>query len=104
VEVWVLSQRLSPTGPDRAKQGAAAQRLAGRYCPRRLAVALYGIRLLWEHQDGGSPWDLFDLERKFAKASERGAEALRDGRRDVDRRAARRRREVEQAVRSRRGA
>lgn len=65
--LWI--ERLPKRPPDSVikKQGVAAKRLAGEYTQGEILEAMDGIGGLYPHSDG-QPWDLFDLERKFANA------------------------------------
>jgi len=66
---WIDQQRTKPPPAQISKQGAAAKRLCGSYKRDELVQAAVGITQLFPHDGkGGQPWDLFDLERKFAKA------------------------------------
>lgn len=98
VGAWISQQSLSPSEHERKKQGAVAKRLAEKFSPFRLAVALLGLEALWEHRDGGQPWDLFDLERKISKAVDKGMEVLEGGPTEADRRVRRKEQEIARAM------
>ena len=67
VAQWIRSQPARPPTAAVQKQGAAAKRLVAAYDRIAIAQALEGIGRLYPHSNG-EPFDLFDLERKFAKA------------------------------------
>lgn len=94
---WVSLQPERPSESEIRKQGAVAKRLAKDHTPRRLALALYGMDRLFPHCDG-EPWDLFDFERKFSKAANKGAEAARDGPTKADQKENRKYRETLDAI------
>lgn len=82
VGFWMETRRTRPPESERKKQFEAFRRAAEKAAdPRQYAVALYGVTKLWEHatDGGGSPWDGFVFERKFANALEAGAEAVAAG-------------------------
>jgi hypothetical protein len=64
---WVRRQPERPPGPTIAKQAKAAQRIAAASTAGQVARAFAGMGELFPHSNG-EPWDLFDLEKKFAKA------------------------------------
>ena len=66
---WIDQQISKPATPQIAKQGAAAKRICLAYSREQVVQAAVGISQLFPYS-GGEPWDLFDLERKFAKAME----------------------------------
>jgi uncharacterized protein YdaU (DUF1376 family) len=66
---WLDQQRDPVPEAQKRKQGAAASRLCKTYTRDQLTQAAVGIAHLFPHNaKGGQPWDLFDLEKKFAKA------------------------------------
>lgn len=69
VAFWIDQQSSKPAQAQIRKQGAAAKRICGEYSRSEIVQAAVGISQLFPHSDG-EPWDLFDLERKFAKAME----------------------------------
>lgn len=64
---WVENSPAPPPQGERGKQGAAAKRICAKHPRADVVQAAVGIKLLFPHSEG-EPWDLFDLERKFAKA------------------------------------
>lgn len=64
---WISFTGLSLSSADRGKQGAAAKRLAKTRSRAQIVAAMVGMTRLYPHSNG-EPWDIFDLERKFAKA------------------------------------
>lgn len=64
---WIDAQPQPPPRGSIAKQGAAAKRLCEAHTRPEIAAAWLGMPLLFPYSNG-EPWDLFDLERKFAKA------------------------------------
>ena len=66
---WIDQQISKPATPQITKQGAAAKRICLAYSREQVVQAAVGISQLFPYS-GGEPWDLFDLERKFAKAME----------------------------------
>lgn len=67
VGFWIDAQPERPPNASIAKQGKAAQRICSQHSREEIVRACVGIGQLFPHSDG-QPWDLFDLERKFAKA------------------------------------
>jgi len=67
VKYWIDLQPERPPTPVIKKQHAKAKRLVDHYTVDDLRAGLVGIARLFPHSDG-EPWDLFDLERKMAKA------------------------------------
>ena len=67
VAAWINRRADRPPDAVVSKQGAAAKRLTSTYSRVDLERALDGIGRLFPHSDG-QPFDLFDLERKFANA------------------------------------
>lgn len=57
-----------PPDGEMGKLGAAGKRLAEKHAPSSIVRAMLGMGGLYPHSKG-EPWDLFDLERKFTKAS-----------------------------------
>ncbi len=68
VGAWINRLPERPPSSAIAKQGAAAKRLVAAHDRGALERALDGMTRLWPHSNG-EPFDLFDLERKFAKAT-----------------------------------
>jgi len=67
IEWWIREQPQRPPGAVIAKQRRAAQRVCSNGKHDDVARAAFGMRNLFPYCDG-APWDLFDLERLFAKA------------------------------------
>jgi DNA-binding transcriptional ArsR family regulator len=67
VAAWVRRQPHRPPASVIRKQGAAAKRLVSDADRPTLERAVEGIGRLYPHSEG-EPWDLFDLEKKMAKA------------------------------------
>lgn len=74
VAKWIEALGSRPAGVG--KQGAVAKRLTEAHDRPTVLRAIDGIQQLYPHSDG-EPWDLFDLEKKFTKATT----ARRNGRR-----------------------
>jgi hypothetical protein len=66
VATWINALGSRPAGVS--KQAAVAKRLTKAYDRTTIIRALDGIQQLYPHSDG-EPWDLFDLEKKFTKAT-----------------------------------
>lgn len=64
---WAKRQETPPDEAEKKKQGAAAKRIASSHGGPDIVMAFLGIETLFPHSDG-TPWDLFDLEKKFSKA------------------------------------
>ena len=67
VGFWIDCQDTKVPEEQIRKQGKAASRICQKYTREQIAQASVGILQLYPHSNG-EPWDLFDLERKFAKA------------------------------------
>ena len=66
VATWINALGSRPAGVS--KQAAVAKRLTKAYDRTTIIRAVDGIQQLFPHSDG-EPWDLFDLEKKFTKAT-----------------------------------
>lgn len=64
---WLAQHRTRPDDRTVARQAKVAQRLARACTVEQLRLAVNGITKVAPHSMG-EPWDLFDLERKMAKA------------------------------------
>lgn len=69
IGAWVQAQPTRPSQTDIRKQGAAAKRLSESRTAEQIMAAMIGMGQLFPHSKG-EPWDLFDLEKKFAKAQQ----------------------------------
>ena len=69
VGFWLDRMPVRPPQKQIGKQGAVAKRLCEQYTREEIAQAAIGLTLLYPHAPPKrEAWDLFDLERKFAKA------------------------------------
>ena len=64
---WVERHPAPVSESDRRRQGRFARRIADRNPREHVMAAFVGIEQLFPHSKG-EPWDLSDLDRKFAKA------------------------------------
>lgn len=85
---WVGAQPSRPSDSEIRKQGAVAKRLVETHGPERVEAAAAGIVNLYPHT-AGTPWDLFDLERKFSKAAAATGPPMPNGDRELAERVAR---------------
>lgn len=67
LKLWIDTQPTRPPSASVSKQGAAAKRICDQNKREDIDKAVRGMGLIFPHS-AGEPWDLFDLERKFAKA------------------------------------
>jgi len=79
VAIWLQRSAVRPPAAAVEKQGAAAKRLVRDFDAGSLSRALDGMDRLFPHSKG-EPFDLFDLERKMAKALEAQANVSARGR------------------------
>lgn len=85
LQAWE-SRQPSPLAPgDRQKHRTVARRIADGHTAEEVALAFVGMGQLFPHSNG-EPWDLFDLERKFAKATAKARDhpELRSAQRTVE--------------------
>jgi uncharacterized protein YdaU (DUF1376 family) len=68
---WIEQYHERPSETDIGKQGAAAKRIARTRTDEQCARAVHGIGHIAPHSLG-QPWDLFDLEKRFANAQAAG--------------------------------
>lgn len=69
LHAWESSQPASVPEVDRRKQKPAARKIADHHTAEEVATAFIGMGQLFPHCPPKSePWDLWDLDRKFAKA------------------------------------
>jgi hypothetical protein len=69
LHAWIEHQPGPVPAPERKRQRRFARKLAGSHTAEEVAAAFVGMTQLFPHCPPKSePWDLEDLDRKFAKA------------------------------------
>lgn len=100
---WISIYPGEVPGPQKGKQGAVGKRFAESYDPREIALILWGMQFLYPYSEGAA-WDLFDAERKAAKALAEARMAIQNGgsRSDADRKVQREAESLAERLRKRR--
>ena len=66
---WIDRQELPPDGKEKGRQAGKAKQICEKHSREDIIKAFNGMGQLFPHSDG-TPWDLFDLDRKFSNAKQ----------------------------------
>ncbi len=75
---WIGLQPIRPAESAIRKQGRVAKKICGERSSDAIYLAIEGMGKLYPHSKG-TPWDLFDLDRKFDKAVQAATSANEQG-------------------------